>query len=414
MRSPFSVPSVKQIIISVCSGTAIFLITWFYINSYYTLSIEDSLYNNEAIIKHHLLKVHPEKNKQFLFISTGKDMSMVDDTGGTGTVTVSDRYKLFKLLQAINRAGAKPAFILLDLQFYFPYNFTLPDSIRATVKRDKLDKYFAEKSIDDSLQAEIKKDKYIIISVLLNNGKIDTPIYKGNYGIADYVTYGSTINKFRITYNGSKINSVPAMLNKQLDGAVYSGGPYATFCDNRLCFNYIWPGYYYDGENVKSDSTYQYYHIGSLMNFLDNTAVMGTIVKNKVIFIGNFEDDVHDTPAGKIPGTIVLADIYLSLLNGKHYVPYLWIVFLIVSFSALSYAAIYDKLPKIELKSGIMTSLIYSFFSDYFSYLGILLILSLASVILFNINVSLFLPAFIFSAIDFFSQKKYKPQVKPK
>ena len=80
-------------------------------------------------------------------------------------------------------------------------------------------------------------------------------------------------------------------------------------------------------------------------------------------------------------------------------------VFVITSFSFLSYAAIYDKLPKYELKLGLIGNIIYSFFSDYFSYLGILMVLSLLSVLLFNMNISLFLPAFIFSAIDFLIKK---------
>jgi len=46
--------------------------------------------------------------------------------------------------------------------------------------------------------------------------------------------------------------------------------------------------------------------------------------------------------------------------------------------------------------------------NKYVSFVGILLITSILSVLIFNMMVSLFLPAFIFSTIDFFIKKKYK------
>lgn len=403
--------SVVQVIISMLSGIAVFLLSWVYLNSYYTLEVEDNLYRNEALIIHKLFKQNPKINKQFVFISTGKDLSLVDDTASSGNLVVSNRYKLLKLLQAVNAGKVKPKFILLDLQFYYPFNLSVDDSIKTSIKKDHLQAYFADKAIDDSLQAEINKDKNLAISVLYADNKIQTPIYKANYGIADYKTYGGQLNKFRLNYPELHASSIPCLMTEQMDGTKYTGGEYDTFCNGHLCFNYIWPGYYYDQQTVKSDTSYQLYHIGSMVDLPNYAQVIERIVKDKVVFIGNFEDDVHDTPAGKIPGTIVLADIYLSLLNGNHYVPYLWIVFMILVFSILSYTSVYNKLPKMEFDFGVAFNFIYTFFSEYFSYLGILLLLSLISVLVFNINISLFLPAFIFSAIDFFHKKKYK---KPK
>ncbi len=234
-------------------------------------------------------------------------------------------------------------------------------------------------------------------------------MYKSNYGIADYKTYGSFLNKFRLYYHDLQSLSIPGLLNQNMDGAKYSGNQFATFCNNRLCFNYIWPDYYYDESDVKADSTYQEYHIGSLLPLLNSSAAVKTIFKNKVVFVGNFEDDVHDTPAGKIPGTIVLADIYLSLLNGKHLVPYLWIVFMVAMFSMLSYMAIYNQLPDVKFNFGFaFAEQVSGFLKEYVSYVGILLFISVLSVFLFGITISLFLPAFIFSAIDFLIQKKYR------
>jgi hypothetical protein len=398
-----------NVLVALATGIVIFITTWLYINSYYTLSVEDDLLSRQTFFLHKLVEHKPAKNKQFVFISTGKDLNLIDDTAGYGNISVSDRYKLYKLLQGINKAQAKPEYILLDLQFYYPYSYSVDDSIQNIIKKSNMPSLFPDKSIDDSLTAEIAKNDKIAISVLLDKNKIQIPLYKSNYGIADYKTYGSFLNKFKVWYPDLNSISIPGLLHREMDGAHYTGNRFATFCNNRLSFNYIWPNYYYDENDVKADTTYQEYHIGSLLPLLNDPVAVKTIFKDKVVFIGNFEDDVHDTPAGKIPGTIVLADIYLSLLNGKHLVPYLWIVFMVVMFSLLSYMAIYNQLPDVKLNFGFaFADQISGFLKQYVSYIGILLLVSVLSVLLFDITISLLLPAFIFSAIDYVIQKKYK------
>jgi hypothetical protein len=403
------VPKKTQVIISVLAGIVIFIITWFYINSYYTLGIEDDLLFKETLVRYKLMKTKPAKDKQFVFISTGKDLNLVDDTAGYGNAAVSDRYKLLKLMQAINKMPVKPKYVLLDLQFYLPYVYSIDDSIQLKVKKSELASFFPDKSIDDSLQNEITKCKDLGISVSLMNDKVAFPLYKGTYGLDNYVTYGSSINKFKIYYNDLHISSIPALLHEKIDSAVYSANKYATFCNNRLCFNYIWLDYYYDGNNIKDNPNYQVYHIGSLLPLLSNPQFTDNTFKDKVVLVGNFEQDVHATPDGKMPGTVILADIYLSLLNGRHYASYLWILFVIILFSFLSHKAIFSPLPNVKFKSGfVFVEQITSYINQYISFFGILMAFSILSILIFNITISLFLPATIFSAIDFFTQKKYK------
>ncbi len=379
----------RKIFISLFTGIIIFLITWVYLNQYYTLGLEDGLFKKITILKQKLLNIKPRKTKDFVFINTAKDLSLIEDTASYGNLPVSDRGKIVQLLRAINNAPSKPIFTLIDIQFYYPYSIDL--------------------NMDDSLQTEISRNKNIILSVLYKNGMIDTPLIKTNYGIADYVTYGSSINKFRLYYAGLKTPSIPCLLYEKVDHANFTGNKYATFCNGRLCFNYLWPTYYYDQDNIKTDAPV--YNIGSILLSLKNDSNrINDFVKNKIICIGNFTDDIIQTPRGRIPGTIILGDIYLSLLNDKHFVPWLWILFLILSFSILSYIALFRKIPELRLKFGFLFSKhLANFITQYISYIGILMLLSIVSFFLFEINVSLFLPAFIFSGIEYIAQKKYNP-----
>jgi len=412
MSALFTPVSIKKIAVSSFCGVVVFLFSWVYLNSYYTLSVEDSLFNYEMFLKNKVFNNQPQINRQFVFISTGKDLTLVNDTAGTGNVAISDRYKLFKLLQAINQSTAKPKFILFDLQFYYPYTSTVDNKLDSIIKKNNLPGVIPDKTIDDSLQAEIKRNDKTAISVLLNNGAVDTPLYKASYGIAEYRTYGTALNKFRLNYDDLGAMSAPVLLHTKIDGAMYKGGRYATFCNNKLVFNYIWPNCYYDLNGITNNTACQLYHIGNLQSLSSSAAALKAVFDDKIVLIGNFEEDVHDTAYGKIPGTIILANIYLNLLNGNHYVTLWWVIFLITSFSVLSYVSIYNKLPDIKSRLSFgVTSHIISFLGDYISYITVLALLSLISVLIFNINVSLFIPAFIFSGIDFISQQKQPKQL---
>ena len=378
-----------KVLVSIASGILVFLISWFYLNQYYTLGLEDALFKKITILRHKILKGKPRISKDFIFINTAKDLSIVEDTASYGDVVVSNRGKIVQLLRAINSATEKPIITLIDLQFYYPYSI--------------------DPGMDDSLQNEITGLRNVMLSVLYKNNQIDTPLVKTNYGICDYVTYGSGINKFRLYYSDIHTPSIPCLLNERLDSQHYTGNRFATFCSGQLCFNYLWPTYYYDQENISKEAPS--YNIGSILLSLRNDSNrINEFIKDKVIFIGNFTDDIVSTPRGKIPGSIILANIYLSLLNKKHIVPYTWIFFLVISFSLLSYISIYNKMPRLNLKFGFLFSRhLANFISNYVSYWGILLLISIISFFLFEINISLFLPAFIFSGIEYFVQKKYNP-----
>ena len=379
----------RKVFISIVSGIVIFIITWVYINQYYTLGLEDALFKKITTLRQKILNTKPPKSKEFIFINTAKDLSLVDDTAAYGNIAISDRSKIVAFLRAINHASSKPIITLLDLQFYYPFS--------------------TDPSIDDSLQMEVNQLKDVMVSVLYKDHQIDTPLVRTNYGISDYITYGSSLNKFRLYYDGIKAPSIPSLLYEKVDKALFTGNRYMTFCNGKLCFNYLWPTYYYDQENIKKDAPI--YNIGSILLSIKNDSNrINEFIKNKIICIGNFTDDIVATPRGKIPGTIILADIYLTLLNNKHMVPYSWMAFLVVSFSFLSYISIYKKIPEIKLKFGFLFSKhLANFISNYISYVGTLMLISLLSFFLFEINISLFLPAFIFSGIEYFVQKKYNP-----
>lgn len=385
----------KKIIVSFLSGLAILVITWIYQNYDFSLSVEDGFFKKVIQLKSKLIKPVPGKNASIIFINTGKDPALVDDTTEYGQVAVSDRVKIYQLLLLINNSIQKPAFTVLDIQFYYPYT---PDP-----------------KIDSLLQQEIAGNERLMIPLVKDDGgNYKKPLFPSLYAYSDYQTFGSSFNKFRIL-NHSPISSIPIVLHEKLNQAVYKDYWFFATCNGKLCLSALWPEYYLKEAEVRDPSkksNNQFYNLGELLLLAEgDSASFSGLFEQKLIMIGNFEMDSHSTPAGKMAGPVLLANIYLSLLNNQHIINYGFLVTLLLAFSVLSYTAWFSKIPLIKIPvKFIFSSYLQKFIKSYVSYFGSMFFLSLICVFLFNNQVALFLPSLILSGIEYIRQKKYLPE----
>jgi hypothetical protein len=119
---------------------------------------------------------------------------------------------------------------------------------------------------------------------------------------------------------------------------------------------------------------------------------------------------VVGTPVGPMSGTLVLANIYLTLLKGHHIVSFIWLALILIVYTLLSYCAWFKKIPRINWGFRfVFADQVSAFLSGYISYTGIMLLVSILSFWLFNIFVNILFPALIFCCIDYFVNKKYRP-----
>jgi hypothetical protein len=112
---------------------------------------------------------------------------------------------------------------------------------------------------------------------------------------------------------------------------------------------------------------------------------------------------------GKMAGPVLLANIYLSLLNGQQIISNWLLIVLLLSFSALSYIAMFKKMPELKFNfKFFFSSYLVKFIRGYISYFGSMFFLSVLVLIVFDVHVALFMPSFIFTGIEYLRQKKYK------
>ncbi|MES2328290.1 MAG: CHASE2 domain-containing protein [Bacteroidota bacterium] len=377
----------NRVLYCFISGLVFCLISWVYLNSFYTFSVEDSFFQKTAFVKFKLGNTDlPEANKM-IFINTGKDVVLVNDTAW-GQIAISDRLQVAKLLKYINRKDIHPQYTVLDLQFFLPNSFDL--------------------STDSLLQAVIKENKNLSIPILLDeNNRCKYPLYKGDYSISDYVTYGSNITKFRLNYANLGYVSTPLKIYMNVNKGKWNDHTLFWTEKSHLAMNYIWPFYYLDEKRVKEKT----YNIGELLyQFEFDTTSIKKYLDGKLIFIGNFDQDQHATPVGKMPGTLVLANLYLNLVVGQHIISYYWIGFMFLCFSILSFFTWYFELPAIRFRYRFIFSHHFSaYLKGFASFFGIMFLISILSVSIFGLYVNIFLPTALLSAIYYFVHKKYQP-----
>lgn len=404
----------KKILLSALSGLIILLVNYKYQNFDYTLALEDAFFKKIFLIKDKIYSPPAKVRPAFVFINTGKDLALVEDSLEYGNVAISDRRKISDFLRFINNSTGKPVYTVLDIQFYYPFT--------------------ADPAADSAMQAELDRNKDIVIPILKNaKGEYAKPLYNTTYGYSDYTTYSATVNKFRIM-NRQNYKSIPIVLHEKINGARYEDNMFLPTCNDSLCLSAIWPSYYLkDADLVKFTATQditdiqtkrryvkpnaiptEYFNLGELLFDLEaNPASYNNAFANKIVIVGNFDEDIHVTPVGRVTGPVILSDIYLSLLNRQHIINFWMILLVWAGLSALSYVAWFSKMPEVNVNfKFLFSSYLTKFMKGYISYFGAMFALSLLVLILFGVQVALFLPSLIFTGIEYIKEKRYKSLTK--
>lgn len=382
---------VKKIFLSVISAFVILAVTWLYQNYDFSFSVEDKFFKKVFLWKTQISPEKLPKTANIVFINTGQDLALVEDTVEYGNLYVTDRKKLVELLHYVNESVKKPLVTVLDLQFYYPFT--------------------SDRKVDTLMEMEIAKNDRLIIPLVKDpDGNDLKPLYEAKYGDSYYETYNAAFNKFRILHSG-KTKSIPVSMDEIINGAKYKGNFLFAKRNDSLCLSAIWPNYFISNEDVLSNANphqYQFYNLGEVLIDLSVTpSNYDAYFADKILMIGNFQGDIHSTPVGKMSGPVLLANIYLSLVNRQHIVSVGLLTILLLSFSVLSYLAWFSKMPELKLNFNfVFSSYLTKFIRKYVSYFGSMFIISLIAIFFFQVQIALFLPAFIFAGIGYFMQKK--------
>lgn len=285
----------------------------------------------------------------FLFIDLSHEKALIPSKNQPGQDVITDRQKLAAFFQAIKSYHKEIKYILCDV-------------------------FLSGKSPNDStLQHAINGIPNLIFAASYDeNGKAEKLNFKLNQGITDYKMSDGKFIKLNLFQN-QKTPTLPVEMYSHLSGAKFHNKFGLNFQNDQLCFNYIIVDYKIKPYEIFKDQKYTSIRLSALLAAIKNPKVIPQFLKDRIIIMGDFENDVHETVFGAVPGSLILLNTYLSMVDGKHLVGFWWIIFLIIIYTIFSRIMLFHisnyKKKRISYLGPLIKSAFYLSASSVLSYL---------------------------------------------
>lgn len=308
----------------------------------------------------------------------------------SGRIALTDRRKLLDFLKAVKGAGYK--YIMLDVRF--------DDDIESD-------------SVSLALFGLIGSMERIVFAVHEGSDPVaDAPPAKAAFGDYNITAFESNAVKYPIVH-GDRPSMASAMYSDLNGGRITTFGP-LTFDRGVLCLRSLFLDYpvrVFD-RAVESDglmpADYYYMNLGvDLLAGPDSVARIRDYVGGRIVVIGDFDNDVHDTSIGQLAGSLINLNAYISLSQGRHKISWPYVVMLFAIYALIALCLIkrqspVDMIPALRRRKSTALRFL-------FSLVGFSVVLSLLSLLLYltaGIIYSIVLPSLYFSLISLWIEKR--------
>lgn len=228
-----------------------------------------------------------------------------------------------------------------DLASFLEYLSTYGTDIPIVI----IDLLFESPSADDSLlQAAIDHFPFPIVGArkLLEDGQLSTQVIRMPTGVASYLSAENRFMKYPLfiqdTFPSLPLAALEIATDRTFDRTWLWPriDKHPSLTDPIIDFK-IRPIDLNDGTSAR-ENTYAIRSLGTLLfeqSFWDTTDIK-ILLKNKVIIVGDFKTDIHQTVFGNIPGPLVLHNAYLTLVEGESLIKWRWLLMLFLLFFWMS------------------------------------------------------------------------------
>lgn len=238
---------------------------------------------------------------EVMLINVAYDKQLIDYSENEiplGQTVITDRRKILKFLSFAKKAD-NYKYIFLDVFFEKGYI----------------------SEADSELFKTISEMDRIVIPVHEGKELQDNRLYE-KAANSDYtVTLDeTTFSRFQFIHQGVK--SVPLKMYEDITGATISQFGPLYFSNGWFCRNGItlkMPIRISDRNFIdEAKSSYNVYMLGTDVLDMDSVVPVANQINNKIVIIGDFLNDLHDTYTGKQPGSLICLNAYYSLIRGDH------------------------------------------------------------------------------------------------
>ncbi len=302
----------KKWTISFAHAFLLMAFSTLWLNSSFTYGDEKLLVQWSSIFKRVVLKMDEEPpKKDYLFINLAYDKALIPREEGTGKDIITDRQLLADFFQVLKKHQ---------------------DSIKYTVC-DVLLK--GSSDADSALQASVRGLKKIVFPAQLSDsGTAEELAIQVPSAIADYEMVNGGFLKFKLFQNKT-VPTLPVYMYQQISGKELKQQFGWYFQGYKPVMNSLIIDYQIRTHELMDEAEYPVINLSELM-LLPEEVIANDFLKHRFIIMGDFNNDTHETIYGSTPGTLILLNVYLSLMDGQHLISFWWWIFLLVGFTFFS------------------------------------------------------------------------------
>lgn len=314
-----------------------------------------------------------------VYMNIGYDKELatvVDDFGDTiGSATVTDRNTLLRMLKILENSDYK--YIILDVRF--DRETQTPNDTLLWRQISRMNRIcYSRHSEGEDAAKDICGEKSA----------------KSDYG----VTLSTGFTRWQFIQNHEA--SLPVKVYSDLSGRMIKKKGWFYFDNGRLCINTLFiPLTAELGEATKESGEVRYPYVGSDLLRLDSDEEIQMMVKDKVVVIGDFEEDMHDTYVGSIAGPVLMAHTLNQLMHRRHIcsvweIVFLFLIFILIGYYTSKGDSIWDKIKWIRDRKFMMI------ICNFIGWELLLNVLSVAFYLMWGEYFITFLPSLIFTFIQ--------------
>lgn len=309
----------KAALLSAGLSSVLLVLSYVYWNLPYTYGYGDELIAKSSMVKD--LTVRGDYNgEDVVAVNVAYDKVLAPHIGKQkdtlGVKAITDRRKLLSFLTMLKERDSYD-YIMCDVRFD-DYSTEYDDSLFSTIAsmRD-----IVVASDDPAKAPEIIKDK--AVKAAYNQRNI-----------------GDGFMKYEYLYRDGQPSIALRMWEDKTGGEIKKHW-WGYSVNGKLCVKSIVPDFRYTiidelsetssprPDNVNVYSSGVYYMGTQVVDLYEEGLVSGKFFDNKTVLIGDLNEyDIHTTIVGAQPGTIIIFNAYLALLNGDNVIPF-WIYLLL-------------------------------------------------------------------------------------
>ncbi|WP_182921067.1 CHASE2 domain-containing protein [Pedobacter planticolens] len=322
------------------------------------------------------LALHIDKDppkKDFIFINVAYDKALIPLEDGLGNEVITDREKLAQLFQVIKKHQQDIRFTICDI-------------------------FLQGKSDQDSLlQNAVSGMNNIIFPTHFDkNGNIEKLDLHVPKAIADYRMANSGFLKFKL-FQSDSLPTIPVLLYEKLNHRKFNYSNGIHWDNGKASHNSMIIDYQIRAHEVFEEKEYPVVTLSEIL-LLPEDVIFNEFLKDRIVVIGDFNADAHDTIYGSTPGTLILLNIYLTLKDGQHIVSMWWVLFLIIGYTVFSRLMLFPAPDEDENNP--------SWFGPLLASASYLAIFSIVSYLLFNQHIQVLIITLYINTLRFIIQMR--------